>query len=151
MITICNKTNHLFVNYPHDSFKLDSYYRNFIILNWSSIKAGTTYSTDLLRYDFDKGLLEPITVQTGRNKGAKYSTPTTTKTSINSLKICVNPAIMRCSGSVIFPKQYTSEFLSAIVASLKQSQADLARREKLLATRINALDSILETNPEYFL
>lgn len=58
---------------------------------------------------------------------------------------------MRCSGSVIFPKQYTSEFLSAIAASLKQSQADLARREKLLATRINALNLILETNPEYFL
>lgn len=150
MITICNKTNHMFVNYSHDSFKRDSYYRNFI-LSWSSIKAGTTYSTDLLRYDFDKGLLEPITIQTGRDKGTKYSTPTTSKTSTNNLKICINPTIMRCSGSVIFPKQYTSEFLSAIVTSLKQSQADLVKREKLLATRINALDPILETNPEYFL
>lgn len=120
MITICNKTNHLFVNYPHDYFKRDSYYRNFI-LDWYSLAAGGTYSTDLLRYDFDKGLLEPITVQTGCNKGAKYSTPSTTKISIHNLKICVNPAIMRCSGSVVFPKRYTPEFLSAIVASLKQS------------------------------
>lgn len=150
MITICNKTNHFFVNYPHDYFKQDSYYRNFV-LDWYSLKASTTYSTDLLRYDFDKGLLEPITIQTGRNKGAKYYTPTTSKTSTNNLKICVNPTIMRCSGSVVFPKRYTPEFLSAIVASLKQSQADLARREKLLLARINALDSILETNPEYFL
>ena len=150
MITICNKTNHLFVNYPHDYFKRDSYYRSFIF-DWHSLTAGRTYSTDLLRYDFDKGLLEPITVQTGRNKGAKYSTPSTTKISIHNLKICVNPAIMRCSGSVVFPKRYTPEFLSAIVASLKQSQVDLIKREKLLATRINALDLILETNPEYFL
>lgn len=150
MITICNKTNHFFVNYPHDYFKRDSYYRSFIF-DWHSLAAGRTYTTDLLRYDFDKGLLEPIIVQTGRNKGAKYSTPSTTKISIHNLKICVNPVIMRCSGSVVFPKRYTPEFLSAIVASLKQSQADLIKREKLLATRINALDLILETNPEYFL
>ena len=150
MITICNKTNHLFVNYPQNSFKRDNYYRNFI-LSWSSIKASTTYSTDLLRYDFDKGLLEPITIQTGRNKGAKYFTQSTNPTTTNNLKICINPTTMRCSGSVIFPKQYTSEFLSTIVTSLKQSQADLVKREKLLLARINALDSILETNPEYFL
>ena len=150
MITICNKTNHLFVNYPHDYFKRDSYYRNFI-LDWYFLAAGRTYTTDLLRYDFDKGLLEPITVQTGRNKGAKYFTQSTNPTTTNNLKICINPTTMRCSGSVVFPKRYTPEFLSAIVASLKQSQADLVKREKLLATRINALDSILETNPEYFL
>lgn len=150
MITICNKTNHMFANYSLDHFKRACYYCNFGVC-YSALKASTTYSTDLLRYDFDKGLLEPITIQTGRNKGTKYSTPTTSKTSTNSLKICVNPTIMRCSGSVVFPKRYTPEFLSAIVASLKQSQADLVKREKLLATRINALDSILETNPEYFL
>ena len=150
MITICNKTNHLSVNYPHDYFKRDSYYRSFI-LDWYSLTASRTYSTDLLRYDFDKGLLEPITVHTGRNKGAKYSTPSTTKISIHNLKICVNPVIMRCLGSVVFPKRYTPEFLSAIVASLKQSQVDLIKREKLLATRINALDLILKTNPEYFI
>ena len=150
MITICNKTNHMFANYSFDDVKRASFYCNFVVY-YSNLKASTTYSTDLLRYDFDKGLLEPITIQTGRNKGAKYSTPTTSKTSTNNLKICVNPTIMRCSGSVVFPKRYTPEFLSAIVTSLKQSQADLVKREKLLLARINALDSILETNPEYFL
>ena len=140
----------MFANYSFDDVKRTSFYCNFVVY-YSDLKASTTYSTDLLRYDFDKGLLEPITIQTGRDKGAKYSTPTTSKTSTNSLKICVNPTIMRCSGSVVFPKRYTPEFLSAIVTSLKQSQADLVKREKLLATRINALDSILETNPEYFL
>lgn len=150
MITICNKTNHMFVNYSLDHFKRACYYYNFVVY-YNDLKASTTYSTNLLRYDFDKGLLEPITIQTGRNKGAKYSTPTTSKTSTNNLKICINPTIMRCSGSVVFPKRYTPEFLSAIVASLKQSQVDLVKREKLLATRINALDLILETNPEYFL
>ena len=150
MITICNKTNHLFTNYSLDNFKNASYYRNFVV-DYPRLKTSTAYSTDLLRYDFDKGLLEPITIQTSRNKACKYSTPSTNPTTTNSLKICVNPTTMRCSGSVIFPKHYTPEFLSAIVASLKQSQVDLVKREKLLATRINALDSILETNPEYFL
>ena len=150
MITICNKTNHLFANYSLGHFKLTRYYHNFVVY-YSNLKASTTYSTDLLRYDFDKGLLEPITIQTSRNKACKYSTPSTNPTTTNSLKICVNPTTMRCSGSVVFPKRYTPEFLSAIVASLKQSQVDLVKREKLLLARINALDSILETNPEYFL
>lgn len=150
MITICNKTNHMFVNYSLVHFKLARYYDNFVVY-YSNLKASTTYSTDLLRYDFDKGLLEPITIQTSRNKACKYSTQSTNPTTTNNLKICINPTAMRCSGSVIFPKQYTSEFLSTIVASLKQSQVDLVKREKLLLARINALDSILETNPEYFL
>ena len=73
MIAICNKTNHLFANYSLDNFKGDSHCRNFAVY-YNDLKASTIYSTDLLRYDFDKGLLEPITVQTGRNKGVKYST-----------------------------------------------------------------------------
>ena len=140
----------MFANYSFDDVKRASFYRNFVVY-YSNLKASTTYSTDLLRYDFDKGLLEPITIQTSHGKAIKYFTQSTNPTTTNNLKICINPTTMRCSGSVVFPKQYTSEFLSAIVTSLKQSQADLAKREKLLLARINALDSILETNPEYFL
>lgn len=86
MITICNKTNHLFANYSLGHFKLTRYYHNFVVY-YSNLKASTTYSTDLLRYDFDKGLLEPITIQTGRNNGAKYYTPTTGETSTNNLNL----------------------------------------------------------------